>query len=1294
MDRFTARVLRDGTPVGAGFLVAPDLVLTCAHVVGPGMEVDFPLVGPDRVVAEVVHLDVERDVAGLRPAAAPPDVRPVSLVDLPDVRGRRVRAFGVPHRRPDGVWSTGTVVGRSAQGKLQVEDDRAHGVPMSRGFSGGPVIDVDTGAVIGMTVEVESRPERRTAYALGAAALHESLPELARPQPSPFRGLDAFQPDDAEWFFGRDRLVDDVLARLDGAGLAVVTGQSGAGKSSLVLAGVVPRRPGSVVFRPASGSTPWQAAAAALDVEELTAEGLADAVDRWSGRHGHERVLLVADQVDEALARFPAETPDLLAALLALRGPRRHVVLTVGTRALDALLSDRRLGVLAEHLVLVTTSDDNLREMVERPLDRVGMPVYQEGLVRVLLDDVAHERNPLPLLQFTLTLLWEQQERGVLTHDAYQALGGVPGAVADYAERVWRTIGPEEDVRRLLVQLVSPVEPDRFVRRVLRLDDLADPSSAKALAATRLATSDGRTVELAHETLIRRWDRLRTWAEEDRDFRTWQDELDRDVTRWSRTRERALLPRGSALRRARHELRDREPDFQPAQREFVAAGRRASVRRAFWRVAVVELVVLMLVAVGVIVVRTRAVDAENRAVGAADTLLRRGAYSGDRNGLLLALRAYRTHDSMATRNALHTAYAGLRHAELLLDGVSDAKHVNRSGTRIVTIAEDRRLTSWDVTRVPAVPVGLRESDELGAYEPTWLGDDFVVARAGPRTVVWDARTGEITRRIEGFGNRLVADPTGRWLAAFILADPPSSDYRVVDLAGADPVSVDGRFAGSPGDPGFAGLSDHPRPVAVLDTGELVVVTGAVTTALSPAGSRPLAVPAGARVADVGVSEPVYLECDGQWRARGVLTGALHAAQTTPDCEHEVVFGGDRRWLAVSGEQSVTVLRDGEPTRHAEVPAGFRPVRLLSDEDGGHRVVLIASGSALVLRLPPMTGWERSRYYDHYPYSSGPVLPIPGHRVQVSNSDEVEVWDTGTGELVAARSAVVPARSADRTGSGVWLAASPDHRVLTTSVAGDPTVRVWRLPDLAPLGEFTAPHLSASSSTGVTAVRFLDHRRALVVHNDAVSVWDLPDRRQVAGPYRLDGNVFDGSDFSLVHNPVRDELMVEVPGSEERWRRYRLADGAYLSDADIAPGSLDFADGSFARPAIDPGGRYLALYWGQGVEVWDLDTRARVDRLPLTDQRFNVVGLRFGADADEVLVELSPDFTGPGLLTRRWQRNRFWGVPAWFGQDASSVEVVAEEPPWVAELCRLVRNGPAEVEPGALPEAAWHGPVCP
>lgn len=1249
VGRALVRVFRDGQPIGVGFLVGDGLVLTCAHLVTDDrVELDFPVLG-ERSAARVVHRPDDLDVVGLRLDRVPAQARALRVVAADDVRDHRVRTFGVPDRRPDGVWSQGVVRGAIAAGRLHIEDDRAHGLPMLRGFSGSPVLDDDLGAVVGMVVEVEARREHRIGYALTGSLLHDAWPELAAPQPSPFRGLEPFQREDAEFFFGRAATTRELAERLNRDGVVVVTGPSGCGKSSLVLAGLLPELDlRAVVVRPATGSSPRAALAAALQDDRETE----DALNHILVRDDLRRLVLVVDQLDEALARFPDETADLLATLLAVaeshrRTPRIDLVVTTTSEPLDTLLADTRFGAaLARRTTTVGAAE--LREVIEGPLAPVGMPVLENGLTETLLEDLADERNPLPLLEFTLTLLWERQERGVLTHRAYRELGGVAGAVAGYAEHVWQRFDPDE-VRHALTQLLSPLESGGYVRRAVALDELGP--IATELARTRLVTLRSSTVELAHEALVRHWHRLRDWVDEDRDFRRWQDEVDRAADRWRDTRDRALLLRGKALRQAL----ERSDRITAKQRELVVASSAAAARRFLWRA------IAVITTVGLVASLTYVLDQmfdQQRTVAAqnsADALLTRSrVVDPPGEQIINALRAYRTADRLDTREALRLHSRSLRYAELVLDGVSIP---NPSGTRIA-----RTTDIWSLTPKPSTVATTGKNQ-------VWLGEDLVSTHDdhGPITIR-DARTGAVVHTIDTRADLVAGDRTGRYIA---YAERDSAELHLRDLtAGETTFTIPGGFL----------------LIGVLPSGAVVVDDDIGVAALAPDGSRtPLSRGYSEDLPER--PEPTHTLChNGELSLIGAFSGTTLARVTSENCK-QGVFSPDAKDAAVvvqgeSGEPEKLRVGpvDGD-MRLVQIPSGFAATRLAVEPDGTYRVILNRNGSALVLRIPPEDALDQAlSNVNHADFT-----PDGRHVVMLDSDGRVEVWNP---ETRTPGTQIHDDRI--RTAFGLSYAVSPDS---TTLAADSDRVTLWNLPDLAPLGE-----IGASGQP-----QFLDGNRLVVRDGGRISVWDARTGKPLGTPFTV-------ADDKPYVAGAGDQVVVIT--QDKRLRRYDIRTGAEVPGSEFAFGDPATGRNSIPPAVLDD---LVALYEDSGVEVWDMRTHERLARIQI-QETLGVVKLRFAdRDEVEVTMSgyIPSSYKDGGTVVQLWTRDLAWGLPALIGRPTDRVEDLdvpavpgyanagpsfgglesGDPRQWLEIICGVVRRSELPEHDDNLPTGAHRGPVC-
>ncbi len=310
-----------GGIVGAGFLAAPDTLLTCHHVVGGASEVvlDFPLLAPGRkLVARVVRSDPEQDVAVLQLEAPPPGAEPVRLVTPQEPWNHPFRAFGFPEGHPDGVWANGALRGPNARRWLQIVDTDQTGYFVRLGFSGGPVWDDEVHGVVGMVVTIEKVPSVRAAFCIPAALL-PSVPQPATDDPlpalNPFR--DRGRINDPARLFDRRRILRELRDMLAHGNAVSLVGDSRIGKSSVLYA----------LYRTAAewfpeGIVHYVDLQGVLDEEDFCEEVLTG-MGREPGdlralkrTLRTERLVLLLDEV-EKLTRpaFTADLHDLLRAL-------------------------------------------------------------------------------------------------------------------------------------------------------------------------------------------------------------------------------------------------------------------------------------------------------------------------------------------------------------------------------------------------------------------------------------------------------------------------------------------------------------------------------------------------------------------------------------------------------------------------------------------------------------------------------------------------------------------------------------------------------------------------------------------------------------------------------------------------------------------------------------------------------------------------------------------------------------------------------------------------------------------
>jgi DNA-binding SARP family transcriptional activator/WD40 repeat protein len=385
----------------------------------------------------------------------------------------------------------------------------------------------------------------------------------------PYKGLAPYAVEDAEGFFGRDADVVACLERLRTSPLLVLAGPSGCGKSSLLRAGLAPalQRRGRAPVVLAPGPDPgigWAATVASID----------------------PGAPVLVDQFEELLA-FGA-TPDAVRSfgrqIVERARDNGPVVVAVRSDHLGGFAVDEELSRMAERgLYLVSPlSGDALREAIEQPAVRAGLRL-ESGLIDVLMRDSEGEPGALPLLSHALVETWKRRDGSVLTVDGYRETGGIRGAVARSADRLYDGLGPEQRtmLRSVLLRLVAPSLDGHPVRcRVPSRLLLGDPGRERVVALlvrARLVTAEQDTFELAHEALARAWPRLQAWLDEDAAGQRILRHLAAAADGWdSLGRPPSELYRGARLETALEWRDTAQPDLAAVEREFLDASGQAA----------------------------------------------------------------------------------------------------------------------------------------------------------------------------------------------------------------------------------------------------------------------------------------------------------------------------------------------------------------------------------------------------------------------------------------------------------------------------------------------------------------------------------------------------------------------------------------------------------------------------------------------------------------------------------------------------------------------------------------------
>jgi DNA-binding SARP family transcriptional activator/WD40 repeat protein len=738
----------------------------------------------------------------------------------------------------------------------------------------------------------------------------------------PFKGLASFDVEDAEVFFGRERLLAEMVARLAGAPLLAVVGPSGSGKSSALRAGLLASLAAGVL----PGSERWRIALLRPGAHPLGA--LDQATDGVAGR-----AVLAVDQFEELFTacRSEIERAAFVDALVARAADaRRRMLVLIAVRA-DfyghcAAYPELSRLVGANHVLVGPMRRDDLRRAIELPAQRAGLRVEPE-LVDALVADVADEPGALPLLSSSLLELWQRRDGRQLRMSAYDQAGGVRGAVARLAERAYEQLPAARRpvARRILLRLAEG-EGDAVVRRRVPLAALEGEGvegTLSVLADQRLVTIGEGEVEVAHEALLREWPRLRGWLEEDAEGRRVQAHLIGAARDWQAGgRDPGELYRGARLAAALDWAASHGAELNEGERAFLdasrAAGERSHRRLQAVLAGVAALLALALVA-GVVALEQRGSARQEAVAADAQRLGSRALAENDLDrSLLLARQGIELDDSPQTRGSLLAALirspaaigvmrgVGERMTALALspDGRTLAAGDRAGNVFLFDTLTGRRVTApdvhpgeWPITALAWSPDGRRLAASY-LFGDSWSDGDVVrVVDAGAHRLGRRLELYDYMRAVTGLR---FATPT----ALDVASRPSGTDASPRELVERFDVGSGRRMLGpvtlarrqvSPLLPMSGGrvLTASDGRLVIRDGGTYAPLDGVTVGALE--GST-LALSPDERTAAVGGAEGsvrfVDLRSGAVRRASGRHDGPVTAARFTPDGRSLVTTSDD------------------------------------------------------------------------------------------------------------------------------------------------------------------------------------------------------------------------------------------------------------------------------------------------------------------------------------------------------------------------------------------------------------------
>ena len=1058
----------------------------------------------------------------------------------------------------------------------------------------------------------------------------------------PYKGLEAFGTADAEWFFGRDDVVERLSARVrevleTGGGIVFVVGASGSGKSSLLRAGLASRFAGSEICSGVGDIRAFPERVGSLESSSVVV--LDQAEELWTLATARER---------ENFLRAASASSD------------SGSVLVVGLRAdfyQNAVSEDALLSGLSDNLVVVgRLTESQLREVIVSPAAKAGVTV-DDALVQVLIGELgprgsqfAHDSGALPLLSHALLTTWQVSNGRTLTVADYLATGGIGGAVGQSAEEVFSALTSEQqrEARRIFMRLVNLDDDVVTRRRVDRLelfhgDDDMDVVTdvdvvIERFAAGRLLTVDEETVRVTHEALLTAWKRLREWLDDDRQWLVEHRRLTQAAELWENNDrdEGSLLPESRlvVVRESVGPVRRR--DLNSIERLYLEASanrieqqhRNDRRRRRILETLVTALAILTVLSVTLAVTafvarsdaNKRRVDAEHAEAEAVSRQIAgvAGQLRNQDPGLAayFALASYEVDRTSEARSAILDSSA--IHTPLRLLGVEGGAvtSVDPAGSLVATAGSDGRVRMWSLADGHARlgEIASRDASAL-TFDPR--GD--VLAVGGFYGVeLWDVSDPTapimLSRNDVDEVRNLSYSPDGRLL----LVGTGAESLPVLDVADpARPTAV--AEVAQPGSPTATEFSPDGRYLVTVGPGRAMRLWDAAQLTRSPAAPTvPLIdVPSDG---STYTAQQLAFSPDGTTLIAGttgreVLRWAVDAGRLSPlpaltgftSYVNDVAFSGDGTLIAAaSSDNSSKVWDAASGTPQLTLPGPSEVSSLVFTPDRSSIVTASGDGITRIWPLPgPALADAGDTIFQNPIGASGTRLLVGAGTRALATT----LWDVSDVEHPVASKPLVIGDGMDQTGA-VALTADGTRAAAGTATGG---FQLWDTTDLA---DPVALGTVRTATSSLTAVLVFDRTGTLLVasgqNSNDVSLWSLLDP---AAPRMVSTLNAGNYPAGMALSPDASVLSIaSVGGVVELWDVGDPTDPRRTA-------VLGGFGSSVQAVAISPDGRTLAAGSAdRSIRLWDMTDSAEPQHLarvvgpssPISSLAFDRSGTRLAA----------------------------------------------------------------------------------